>query len=114
MAKNALPAPDDDGSDGEPTFSPILKAPMIGKVGTKAKLAARGKVRAVSGQYGDQVMIEVLYKRKVYDLAIKQNSPNYRFLFERFGANPKKWKGVIPVEIANNGNPNDYIRILNK
>lgn len=102
-----LPEPEADGA-GE--FNEFLKAKDIGKLGAEATLVFTGESRLADGGFGEQLVCEVKYGRKVYDYAIKLSSPSYRILFERFGKNPAKWRGSVKVTIKNFMNK-DYVAV---
>jgi hypothetical protein len=42
-------------------------------------------------------MVRFAFQR-VYTLSIKRDSRNHRRLFERFGSDIRKWKGIVKVE----------------
>lgn len=87
----SLPAPE-GGS-----FNPFLKPEALGKkqAGTLAILG----VRDAPPDSFSEIIIETRIGGKLYDWGMKFNSGNYRRLFDRFGANPKKWKGSIQVGV---------------
>ena len=87
----ALPAPE-GGS-----FNPFLKVKDLGK-----KRAGNIKILGVRDAPPDsfsEIVIEVQVGTKKRDWGMKFSSGNYRRLFERFGANPRKWKGVVEVGV---------------
>lgn len=82
----------DDGGAGD--FPPFLKATHIGKVGSKAVAMLTGEaVRIVDGTFGKQMIVPVKVGKQVYDWSVTLDTPNHRELADRFGTNPKKWKG---------------------
>jgi hypothetical protein len=87
----ALPQPE-GGS-----FNPFLKVDALGKKGY-GTLEVTG-VRDAPPDSFSEIVIEVKLGGKVYDWGMKFSSGNYRRLFERFGANPKKWRGRVEVGI---------------
>lgn len=89
--KSSLPAP----AGG--SFNPFLKPEVLGKKET-GTLQILG-VRDAPPDSFSEIVIEVSFARKNYDWGMKFSSGNYRRLFEKFGANPKKWKGAITVGV---------------
>lgn len=93
--------------------APFLKPNVIGrKVGARATLKIDGKsARVVDGNYGDQLIVDASIGGKSYAWGVTIDSVNYRILFDRFGANPKLWKGNVKVFLkeAQSGRP--YIAV---
>lgn len=98
MSSDTLPKPE-TAPDTESDFNPFLNVADIGKKpGARASLTLTGTNRRLAGQYGPQVVCEVTLGKKTFDWGITINKPNYRILYERFGAKLPKWKGVVQVE----------------
>lgn len=76
--------------------NPFIKATDIGK-GCTLRLV--GNLRASSSEFSDFI-VDVKKGNKDYALGLKVSSGNYARLFDRFGRNPKKWRGVIKVQPA--------------
>jgi hypothetical protein len=98
MANIPKPAHDDDSS-GE--FNTFLKVMNIGtgKPGAKATVLLTGETRMAESQFGEQIVCEVKLAGKLYDWGIKIDTPNHRMLYDRFGANPKKWRGKVEIVV---------------
>lgn len=88
----SLPEPEGGTGQGNPFF----KASMLKK--GKNKLQFLGKVRDAGPNSFSDLQAEVKFNGKVFDLGIKLSSGNYRRLYEQFGANPNKWKGIVLAE----------------
>jgi len=96
-SNGALPPPDSEQSGDLP---PFIKADDIGDVGDEATLTLLGAdVRIDDGNYGEQAIVPIKYRNRPYAWAIKTASPSYRMLHDRFGSNPKRWKGPVAVQI---------------
>lgn len=105
--KNELPTPPDriaNKKHDEPDFNEFLKPSHIGRAGTQAIITLTGTTRQARGAYGDQVVVECTLgkgrKAKTFDFAVTVGKPNYRILYDKFGKNPKKWRGPVTVESA--------------
>jgi hypothetical protein len=61
-------------------------------------------------RFGDQVLATVKLGKEEYTWGIRTKSSNYRKLLERFGNNPKNWKGKVPIEVAE-FNGNEFIAV---
>lgn len=114
VAKKATATRKRSGGLPEPTReamnrSPFLKPNVIGrKIGARATLKIDGTgARVVDGNYGDQLIIDASIGGKSYAWGITIDSVNYRILFDRFGSNPKLWKGNVKVFLkeAQSGRP---------
>jgi len=79
------------------SFNPFLKPEALGRKGHGTLTIL--DVRDAPPDSFSEIVIECSIGKKVYDWGMKFSSGNYRRLFERFGANPKKWKGSIEVGI---------------
>lgn len=86
-----------DPTSGE-DFATFITADTIGKVGTRAVLIVSGAPVVRRTDFSD-VQVPVTYKRANYVLGVSFSKMNYTRLVERFGKNPKKWRGKIEVEI---------------
>lgn len=103
--RGPLPTPDSAGQ------TPFLKADDIKKKG-ETILLLTGEVRELkNSQYGAQVAVAVELGGESYTWPVKIASPNYRKLFERFGADDAKWKGKVKVQrLVNLGK--EYIAVV--
>lgn len=106
-AGGGIPAPSANAENSE--FNAFLKASDIGKVGATASLLLTGETRVVDGNFGEQIVNEVKLGRTVYDWAITIDSVNHRMLFDRFGKDPKKWRGKVAVEVKMSRQNREYI-----
>lgn len=91
-------------------FAPFLKVSHLGKA-KKGTIVLLGQARHQDGAFGPQIIVRVKHLGKEYDLAFSVDSGNHRRLFDRFGANPKKWKGSVKVG-AKEFNKNPYVAVL--
>jgi hypothetical protein len=93
---NSLPAPTSTGGD----FDPFLKAENIGngKVGATASITVLSAPEPSESEFSDMTM-PVRLKGASYAMGLKTSGGNYSRLYKRFGANPKKWKGAVKVEV---------------
>src|SRR5215469_12383636 len=86
---------------GRGELAPFLKPTNTAKKGiTKINLLGEG--RESSTRYGKGINVVCKIDNKKYIWTIRfdspdRPSPNYRRLFERFGSDIKKWKGVVRV-----------------
>ena len=110
--RGGLPKPSSEGSTAS---SPFLKAADIGRrIGATATLKVDGKdARIVDGNYGEQLIIDVTLNGKSYAMGITLDSVNYRLLFDRFGANPKNWRGSVKVTVKESRQGNLYVAVVN-
>lgn len=111
-AKGGIPAPkeNEQGSD----FNPFLKAEDIGIPGKSIVATLTGETRMSDSGFGEQIVTEVVIGRDHYDLGIKVNTPNHRILYERFGADPRKWakkKITLIVKKSRTAGFKDFIAI---
>lgn len=91
-------------ADREGGAAAFLKAAHLGKK-KRARLLLIGEARTQKGTFGEQLIVGVKLGKTRYDWAFNLNSGNHTRLYKRFGANPKKWKGPIDVELKEfNGN----------
>lgn len=94
-------------------YAPFLKIGSITardrKMGGKITFLG-GETRTVEGQFGTQVLVPVKYDGDRFDLGMTPSSGNYSRLYKKFGANAKKWKGVLKFTIKKNLGK-DYIAI---
>lgn len=104
----AIPKPSNENQGSNGTF-PFLKASNLPKKG-KAKLTLIGNVRMMDGRFGEQLVVDVKFGVKMYAWSIKLNSGNHSRLFDRFGANEKKWKGTVTVE-RDEYLGNEYVKV---
>lgn len=104
-----IPTPNANTENSE--FNAFLKADDIGKVGSEAKLVLTGETRVVDGNFGEQIVCEVKLGRETFDWGITVDSVNHRMLFDRFGNNPKKWKGVVPVTVKMSRQNRPYVAV---
>ncbi len=94
-----IPAPSKQAAGGT-DFNPFLKTSDVGDVGDTGTITALGgEARVVDGNFGEQLVIPVKFNGDRYDWGINIDSPNHRQLYDRFGKNPKNWKGKIAVEV---------------
>lgn len=100
-----LPEPQSGGD-----FDPFLKASDIGKLGTTATITITGGPEESESEFSDATM-PVRFKGRDYALGIKWEGGNYARLFKRFGANPKKWKGTVKVEVKR-FKKKDYVAVV--
>ena len=92
-------------------FNPFLRATDIGDLDSTAQLELTGVARVVDGNFGEQIIAEVRYQRKLYDWPIKIDSPNHRRLEDAVGLDTRRWKGRrVSVTIKNNMG-RDYIAV---
>lgn len=99
--------------NGESDFNPFLKAQNIGKkAGTTGALVLTGKARMADGDFGEQIICETKFGRDVFDWGITVDSPNHRMLFDRFGKDPKKWRGTVNVVIKVSTQGRPYIAVM--
>jgi hypothetical protein len=107
--KGKLPAPAPREQSEE--FNEFLKASDIGPEGTEAQIDFTGNVRGPEdSEFGERIICEVRYQKKLYDFSVKTNNANYRLLHSRFGADGSKWRGKVGVIIKHFRN-NDYIAV---
>lgn len=112
MAKEKMPSsdgavgrmPKPEGGNG---FNPFLKAEHIKAKGVTT-IQALG-VRKAQSQFSDFVL-EVKIGTKTFDWGLKTSSTNYRELLDRFGDNPKKWRGAVKVQRGNYAG-RDFVKI---
>jgi len=62
------------------------------------KIALLGDARQSNSRFGEGVDLVCKIGGKEYTWTIKFDSANYRILFERFGSELEKWKGIVKVE----------------
>ena len=120
----ARQAPVRRGSSGIPTpnkntssddFNAFLKADDIGaKIGSTATLTLTGETRMADGNFGEQIICEVKLGRSVYDWGITIDSVNHRLLFDRFGKDPRKWRGRVDVVVKMSRQNRPYVAVLRK
>ena len=91
--KMILPPPTSNGSGELP---PFLKPKDIPKKGT-TPLTLLGEGRESNSKFGEGVNVSCQIGKKKYTWSIKRSSVNYRRLYERFGSDIGKWKGVVNV-----------------
>jgi hypothetical protein len=99
-----LPTP--EGGD----FDPFLKAEVIGKLGTKATITVTGGPEEVESEFSD-MQLPVSFDGESYSMGLKVSGGNYARLFKRFGADPKKWRGKVKVEVKH-FKANDYVAVV--
>jgi hypothetical protein len=101
-----MPNPSDNGTKSRTTslpspeggsFNPFLKPEALGKKQT-GTLAILG-VRDAPPDSFSEIIVECRIGKKLFDWGMKFSSGNYRRLHERFGSNPRKWKGSIEVGV---------------
>lgn len=100
-----LPKP--EGGD----FDPFLKAEVIGKLGTRAKITVLGPPEMTPDSEFSDMQMPVSFKGERYAMGLKVASGNYARLYKRFGENEKKWKGSVNVEIKH-FKKNDFVAIV--
>jgi hypothetical protein len=93
-SKMVLPPPTSNGSGELP---PFLKPKDISKKGI-SPLTLLGEGRKSNSKFGEGVNVSCKIGKKNYTWSIKRNSVNYRRLYERFGSDIEKWKGIVNVE----------------
>jgi hypothetical protein len=101
----ALPQPEAGGD-----FDPFLKASDIGKLGATGSIQVCGAPEESESEFSDATM-PVRFRGHDYALGIKWSGGNYARLFKKFGANPKKWKGSVKVEIKR-FKKRDYVAVV--
>jgi len=75
-----------------------LKAENIGKLGAVGTITVLAAPEASESEFSDMTM-SVKLKGTTYAMGLKSSGGNYARLYKRFGANPKKWKGNVKVEV---------------
>jgi len=96
--------PDPEGG----SFNPFLKPEHLGKSQT-GKIQILGVRDAPPDSFSD-IVVEVTLRGKKYDLGLRFSSGNYRRLHDRFGSNPRKWRGQADVCVKEFRNKN-YVAI---
>lgn len=102
---NSLPEPESGGD-----FDPFLKAEDVGKLGSKAKITVLGPPIETESEFSDMTL-PIKYKTQQYAMGLKTSGANYRILYKRFGKSPKKWKGIVNIEIKH-FKKNDYVAVI--
>jgi hypothetical protein len=89
-----IPTPSHDDGSGGRDLPDFLKASHIGKVGATVKATLIGdEARVIDGNFGRQLIVNLKIGKTVFGWSVKLDTPNHRLLYDRFGANPKRWKG---------------------
>jgi hypothetical protein len=91
-------------------FDPFFNAGVVGKLGTRAKVKVLGAPEMNKTEFSD-MQLPVEFKKNRYSMGLKISSGNYARLHAKFGSNPKKWKGIVEVEVKHFKN-NDYIALV--
>jgi len=78
-------------------FNDFLKPKHLGKSG-KGTAKIIGVRDAPPNSFSD-VIVETHMGKSTFDWGMRFSNGNYRRLFERFGPNPKKWKGTVKVGV---------------
>lgn len=84
-------------ANGKRELVPFLRATDISKQGT-TELTLLGEGRESGSRFGAAVEVTCTIGRKKYAFPIKYSTPNYRSLYDRFGSDITKWKGIVKVE----------------
>lgn len=106
-----IPAPSKDAG-ASPDFNPFLKATDIGDENDTAVLTfTGGDVRVVDGNFGEQIIVECKLNGSLYEWGITVDSVNHRMLFDKFGQNPKSWRGKVPVQVKMSRQKRLYIAV---
>jgi hypothetical protein len=71
-----------------------------------------GDGREIDSQYGKGIGVACRIGKEHYIWTIKYNKPNYTRLFERFGSDITRWKGIVKVERKKHKG-NEYVAVLN-
>lgn len=110
QARSGIPAP---SKDAPGAFNPFLKADHVGKrEGSTATLKITGDTpRVVDGNYGEQILVPVNLNGTRYDWAITIDSVNHRIMFDRFGADPKRWTGSVKVTVKVSRSGRNFIAV---
>ena len=105
--RNTVPAPREENIQlPEPVAgesNDFLKPEDLGS-GVKS-FVLTGEVRKNSGIYGEGIILTGKLGKQLYDFDVKfvnrngQTTGNYKRLHKRFGANLKRWKGTIKVQV---------------
>ena len=107
--KSTIPAPSKDAGSDE--FNPFLKVDHIGKLGDSETLHLTGHSRLATGDFGDQIVVEVKIGAALYDWGITLDSVNHRILFERFGKDADKWRGKVIVFVKMSRQNRPYLAV---
>ena len=84
-------------ANGKGQLIPFLKVADISKKEiTQIKLLGEG--RKSNSRFGNGIEVACKIGDENYIWTIKYDSPNYRRLYERFGSEITKWKGIVKVE----------------
>jgi len=78
-------------------LEPFLKAKDIAEMGM-TKITLLGAIRESNTQFGKGIDVAVKIGNNQYTWTIKYDSGNYRRLFDRFGNDAERWKGLVKVE----------------
>ena len=84
-------------ANGKGELLPFLKASDISEKGP-SEITLLGEGRESSSRFAVGIDITCETGGKKYAWTIKYDSPNYRRLYERFGNDITKWKGIVKVE----------------
>jgi len=68
-------------------------------------------MRNSKSPFGDGIELSCTVASKPYTWTINHKSVNYRILFERFGSDPAKWKGIVKVGRKKHKG-NDYVAVV--
>jgi hypothetical protein len=105
-SSRGLPKPQNAGGD----FDPFLGAKIIGKLGATGTINVLGAPEESESEFSDMTM-PVSFKGSRYAMGLKVSGGNYARLYKRFGANPKKWRGKVKVEVKH-FKKNDYVAVV--
>lgn len=92
--KLILPPPT---ANGRRELTPFLKPKDISKK-RPTPLTLLGEGRESNGRFGKGIDVACKVGRKNYTLTVKYKSGNYSRLFDRFGSDIEKWKGIVKVK----------------
>jgi hypothetical protein len=94
----------------EEVLAPFLKAkdlPLEGSV----SLQLLGHARSNNSEYGDGIILDVIFDAKKFALDVKFDSRNYIKLFRKFGDDPDNWTGDVEI-VRDRYMGNDYVKVV--
>jgi hypothetical protein len=92
--KITLPPPTTSAKE---QLTPFLKAQDIAEKGI-TELTLLGAGRQSTSRFGKGIDVACKLANKEYTWTVKFQTGNYRRLYDRFGSDVTKWKGIVNVE----------------